>query len=139
MKRDRGIPTDYPMAKGKGKRLEYYMKLPYRVEIYPEPDGSGYTAEIPDLPGCITCAKTLDELWDMIEDAKRLWLEVALEEGEPIPEPLPVVDEAYSGRFTVRIPRSLHRKLVEMAKREGVSLNQLVNTTLAEAVGRIKA
>ena len=42
--------------------IEHYVALPYVVRIYPEPDGSGYTAEIPDLPGCLTCADTLPEL-----------------------------------------------------------------------------
>jgi antitoxin HicB len=122
------------------KDLAYYMGLPYPVRIYPEPDGSGYTAEIPDLPGCITCADTLPELWEMIEDAKRTWLEGSLAEGLPIPEPaLPLADEELSGKFTVRVPRSLHRKLIEQAQREGVSLNQFINAALAETVGLKRA
>lgn len=121
--------------------LNYYLSLPYSVKIYPEPDGSGYTAEIPDLPGCITCADTLAELWPMIEDAKQTWLEGSLAEGLLIPEPtLPLAtDEELSGKFTVRLPRSMHRKLVEQARREGVSLNQLVNVTLAESIGLKRA
>ena len=117
------------------KALEYYVGLPYRVEIYPEPDGSGYTAEVPDLPGCLTCADTLDELFEMIEDAKRGWIEVALERGIAIPEPSPLFDEGYSGKFTVRLPRSLHRRLAERARSEGASLNQFVNVALAEVMG----
>ncbi len=69
------------------KDLEYYMGLAYSIHIYPEPDGSGYTAQISDLPGCITCADTLPELWDMIEDAKHTWFEGSLAKGLPIPEP----------------------------------------------------
>jgi antitoxin HicB len=118
------------------KDLDYYMGLPYRVEIYPEPDGGGYTAEVPDLPGCLTCADTLAELWEMIEDVRRGWLEIALERGVTIPEPPPASDEAYSGKFLVRVPKSLHRRLTERARREGTSLNQLVNVALAEAVGQ---
>jgi hypothetical protein len=70
----------------------------------------------------------------MIREAMQLWLEVALEEGIPIPEPRP--EEDYSGKFVVRVPRSLHRELVEHAEREGVSLNQYINVVLARAVGR---
>ena len=118
------------------KDLHYYMSLAYPVRIYPESDGSGYTAEIPDLPGCITCADTLEELWVMIEDAKHTWIEESLEEHLPIPVPsLPSADRKASGKFTVRVPRSLHRKLAEQARREGVSLNQFVTVALAEAVG----
>lgn len=115
--------------------VEYYLSLPYAVRVYREPDGSGFTAEIPDLPGCITCADTLDEVWALIEDAKRGWLELALTDGDPIPEPAPPVEDQPSGKFTVRVPRSLHRKLSEEARREGVSLNQFVTVALAETVG----
>jgi antitoxin HicB len=122
------------------KTLEYYLSLAYPVRMYPEPDGSGFTAEVIDLPGCITCADTLDELWAMVEDAKRGWLELALADGDPIPEPsIPSLEEEWSGKFTVRVPRSLHRKLAEQAGREGVSLNQFVATSLAETVGLKRA
>jgi antitoxin HicB len=122
------------------KTLAYYLSLAYPVRVYPEPDGSGFTAEVIDLPGCITCADTLDELWEMVEDAKRGWLELALTDGDPIPEPsTPPLEEEWSGKFTVRIPRSLHRKLAEQAGREGVSLNQFVATSLAETVGLKRA
>jgi antitoxin HicB len=70
----------------------------------------------------------------MIQEAMALWLEVALEEGIPIPEPRP--DEDYSGKFVVRVPRSLHRELVQRAEQEGVSLNQYINVALAYAAGR---
>ncbi len=115
--------------------MSYYLSLPYAVRVYREPDGSGFTAEIPDLPGCITCADTLDEVWALIDDAKRGWLELALADGDPIPEPAPPLEDQPSGKFTVRVPRSLHRKLSEEARREGVSLNQFVTVALAETVG----
>jgi predicted HicB family RNase H-like nuclease len=46
-----------------------------------------------------------------------------------------MLDEYSSGKFAVRMPRSLHRKLSEEARREGVSLNQFVTMALAETVG----
>ncbi len=121
------------------KTLEYYMSLPYKVEIYPEEDGTGYTAVIPELPGCMTSADSYQELSEMISEAKELWLEVVLEEGMYIPEPAPAETEEYSGRFVLRIPRSLHRQLVERATRENTSLNQLVLTLLAESINALVA
>jgi antitoxin HicB len=70
----------------------------------------------------------------MIADAMRVWIEAALETGQDIPEPRPA--EKYSGKFIVRLPRSLHRELVETAEREGVSLNMFVSTVLGKAVGQ---
>ncbi|WP_029423315.1 type II toxin-antitoxin system HicB family antitoxin [Alicyclobacillus macrosporangiidus] len=114
------------------KDLEYYLSLPYRIVLYPAQEG-GFVAEIPDLPGCLTQADTLEEIHEMIEDAKRAWIEAALEEGIPVPEPTHGDD--YSGRFVVRMPKSLHRALAEAAERENVSLNQYVVYQLARSVG----
>ncbi len=69
----------------------------------------------------------------MIEDAKRAWIEAALEEGIPVPPPRQTPDA--SGKFLVRMPRSLHRQVGEAAERDGVSLNAWVNVVLARAVG----
>jgi antitoxin HicB len=118
------------------KDLSYYLTLPYKVEVYPEDDGNGFTATIPELPGCITSADSLPELFEQIEEAKQLWLEVALEDGDYIPEPAPVEEESFSGKFVIRIPRSLHRQLVYRAKDEDTSLNQLVLQILSEGMGR---
>ena len=51
--------------------------------------------------------------------------------GEPIPEPLAA--KKYSGRFMVRIPPDLHRKLVLEAAEAGVSLNRLASDKLSSA------
>ena len=72
----------------------------------------------------------------MIEEAKALWLEIALADGDYIPEPAPVEVEEYSGKFVVRLPRSLHRQLAQRAERENTSLNQLVVMFLSEGMGR---
>ena len=62
-----------------------------------------------------------------------LWLETMLLDGNPIPEPDP--EPRYSGRLHVRMPKSLHERLVNQAKREGTSLNQWVVTLLAQGAG----
>jgi antitoxin HicB len=115
--------------------LDYYMGLPYRIVIIPDQDGDGFTATIPDLRGCMASGETVEDACETVEEIKRIWLEAALERGWAIPEP--VTDEAkeYSGKFNLRLPRSLHRKLVEIAEAEGTSLNQQVLAFLAECVG----
>ena len=82
----------------------------------------------------MTQADTFAELSEMIREAMAAWIEAALEDGETIPMPRSVED--YSGRFVIRIPKSLHKKLVEMAEREGVSLNTYVNVALGKTVGQ---
>jgi|WetSurMetagenome_2_1015567.scaffolds.fasta_scaffold241729_2 antitoxin HicB len=116
----------------KRKPMEYYLELKYPVTIMPSNDG-GYVAEVEDLPGCLTQGETLEEVYINIEEARRLWIEVAYEDGLDIPEPRD--KQVYSGNFIVRGPKSLHRKLDQMAKREGVSLNQYLVSTLSHSVG----
>lgn len=113
------------------KDLKFYLNLRYPITIHPDPDG-GYVAEIEELPGCMTQAETLDEVFKAIEDARQVWIQGTYEMGQDIP--LPKDMEGYSGKFIVRIPRSLHRNLVRAAKREGVSLNQYIASLLAAGV-----
>jgi len=115
------------------KTLEYYMGLPYTIELWRAAEG-GWVIEVKELPGCVSQGETAEEALAMIQEAMEAWLDIALEMGDAIPEPRP--EEEYSGKFVVRVPRSLHRELVATADREGVSLNQYINVALAEAAGR---
>ncbi len=89
-------------------------------------------AEIQELRGCITQGETLEEVFERIENARRAWIEVAYEDGMDIQ--LPQSEQEYSGRFVIRLPRSLHRNLAEQATHEEVSLNQYVATILSSGV-----
>lgn len=113
------------------KTIDEYLNLPYTIELLQEKDGSWFVA-IKELPGCMSVGETPDEAVAMIRDAQHAWLEIALEDGMVIPEPR---TEEYSGKFNLRVNKSLHRKLAEMADEEGVSLNALCVAFLAEATG----
>ena len=104
------------------KKLNDYMKMSYRNALSQSKDEGGYVVSYPDLPGCITCGETIEAAVANAVDAKKAWIEVALEEGIEIHEPDNLED--YSGQFKLRIPRSLHRSLAEHSKREGISMNQ---------------
>ncbi len=70
------------------KTLDYYLSLPYTIEVFPDKEDGGFVARIKELRGCITQAETWSELYIMLEDAKRAWLESALKHNFPIPEPV---------------------------------------------------
>lgn len=112
------------------KTLNDYLALSYRMEIVKDSDEGGFVASYPDLPGCITCGETEEEALKNALDAKKAWLEAALEENVEIPEPDSL--EAYSGQFKLRLPRSLHRALAEHSQREGISMNQYCVYLLAK-------
>ena len=52
-----------------------------------------------------------------------------------MPQAIEPVDD-FSGRVTLRIPKSLHKKLSEKAEREGVSLNHLISNSLEGEISR---
>lgn len=104
------------------RNLNDYLKISYRMEIVEDLDEGGFVVSYPDLPGCITSGETIETAVQNAIDAKKAWLEAALEEGIAIYEPDSLED--YSGQFKLRIPRSLHRSLAEHSQREGVSMNQ---------------
>lgn len=113
------------------KPLEYYQGLEYRFVAHADPDG-GYVIEFPDLLGCLTQVESIDEIPDIAEAAKRTWIEGAYELGREVPLPSYTDLESYSGKFIMRVPKSLHRKLAEQARENGVSLNSWVMSLLAE-------
>jgi antitoxin HicB len=118
------------------KSLEYFLNIKYPVTIHPAPEG-GFVAEIEDLPGCLAQGETLEETYNEIDIARKLWLETTHDDGQFIP--LPRDDREYSGKFIVRVPKSLHRKLDLLAAKEGTSLNQYVVSELSRIVGIAEA
>lgn len=58
----------------------------YEVILVPEPEG-GFTALVPDLPGCVTVGETEEEVAQNVREAIELWLETAREFGDRIPQP----------------------------------------------------
>lgn len=115
------------------KDLDYYMSLPYRIEIIPDVEEGGFALQYPELPGCITCADTIDGGYALLNDAKKAWFLSCLESGIEIPEPMTA--ESYSGQFKLRIPKTLHRHLAESSREEGVSMNQYCAYLLARGCG----
>lgn len=68
------------------KNLDYYLSLPYIIQLTPDVDGYWF-AEIPLLDGCMTNGNSQTDALEMIQDAKRAWLTTAIQLGLAIPEP----------------------------------------------------
>lgn len=112
------------------KTVEEYMALPYAIEM--TPDDGGYFVKIKELEGCMSTGESKADALAMIEDAMRGWLAAAIEDGIDIPLPEVMQEDRYSGKFALRLPKSLHRQLAEGSEKDGVSLNQYLVTLLAE-------
>ena len=72
---------------GTSMSLKEYMELPYSMSIIPDTVEGGFTVIFPELPGCMTCGDTIEEAVEMAMDAKKCWLEDAIEMGKKIPLP----------------------------------------------------
>jgi antitoxin HicB len=120
------------------KDIAYYLNLPYTIEVthgvLAEKNQEYWFASVQELPGCMTEAESFAELEGMIQDAIASWVEDALADGDPIPEPRAA--DAYGGKLIATLPRTLHRDMAKAAEKEGVTLNAFVNMAIAHSVER---
>ena len=68
----------------KMKNINYFMNRRYKLEIVPDLEEGGFVAYYPELPGCITCSDTFEGVIKNAEDAKREWIQTALDDGRNI-------------------------------------------------------
>lgn len=115
----------------KQKQLESY---PFTIRPLAEEDGGGYLIEYVDLPGVISDGETVEEAIRNGRDALQAAISTMKEFGDPIPKPGSAISA--SGQWRQRVPKSLHARLVERARQEGVSLNTLVTSMIAEGLGK---
>lgn len=104
----------------------------YPLSIFWSVEDKGFIAEAPDLPGCSAWGATEADAAREAQEAIAAWLQAARAAGKRVP-PAGVVEPVshYSGKFLVRVPRSLHARLAREADQQGVSLNQWAATKLA--------
>jgi antitoxin HicB len=114
--------------------LNYYLNLAYPFTVRPDLDDGGFIVEFPDLRYCVGTGDTIEEAINDSMIAKSEWIKAAFENRISMPEPTSSAD--YNGRISLRIPRSLHRKIVETAKQEGVSANQFLSHLISVGMGK---
>lgn len=104
----------------------------YPLNIFWSDEDKGFIAEALDLPGCSAWGKTEADAASEAQHAIAAWLQAARAAKRSVPPAsvaMPV--SRYSGKFLVRVPRSLHARLAREAEQQGVSLNQWAATKLA--------
>jgi len=102
-------------------------KHSFEVRPLTEEEGGGWLVTFPDLPGCMADGETVEEAIQEAVDAEKSYLDTASE----------LADKrlSASGKFVLRVPKSLHARLIARARQEGVSMNTLAATLLAESMG----
>ena len=102
------------------------MKGMFVAVIHPRENGNGYECRVPDFPGCVTSGKTLEEAYDMIEDAANFWACDIEMDGRDIPEVTSyqnIPHEEEDILQMVRVDTERYRKMSDnRAVRKNVSL-----------------
>ncbi len=60
----------------------------YEIIMYWSNEDDAFVAEVPELPGCVAHGNTQTDALRSINEAMKLWIDVAREHGDPIPEPM---------------------------------------------------
>jgi antitoxin HicB len=110
-------PTDYP----------------FEVRPLSTEEGGGYLISFPDFAECISDGESVDEAIENGRDA--LKATIAALKSKKLPVPVPNGGGVASGKFVARVPKTVHAQLATRARAEGVSLNALVLTFIAQGLG----
>lgn len=115
----------------------------YPIAIETGTDTQAYGVVVPDLPGCFSAGDTLDEAMLNAKEAIELWLEVAIDDGQAVPEPQSLAEHqgkrAFKGwtwgvvtvdvaslsdkaeRINITLPSRVLRRIDQAAKNAGES------------------
>lgn len=93
-----------------------------------------FEARIRELPDVTEFADTAEEAYALAIDTIETTAQILRERGKTMPSPYVPADD-YSGRVTLRLPRTLHRAISEAAESDGVSLNQYIVGVLTYITG----
>lgn len=115
--------------------IQEHLHRPYSRILIPQ-DGR-FSAEILEFPGCFAFGETPEAAYHNLEKAAEAWIASCISRCIVIPQPL--TNYNVSGRFALRLPKSLYLRVSKAAVRDGVSFNQFVTNAISEKLGMHKA
>jgi len=109
------------------KDLKYYVGLnwSYTIEQDIHKGKKFYIIRVNELPGVCTDANTIEKGMQNIQDALIATIELYLEQGDPIPEP--INKEEFKGNITYRTTSERHYSLAKLAQAKHVSMNKALD------------
>lgn len=112
-----------------------FEDYPFDLRPLTKAEGSGWLITWPDLEGCMSDGDTPEQAIQNGRDAFSAWMMVRSQDLRR-PAPKPSRTTAKPARFVLRTPKTLHARLVARAQAEGVALNTLVTSFIAESLGK---
>jgi antitoxin HicB len=113
---------------------ELSRKYQVTLRPVPESDGNGFYAYSFKFPGVLGNGETADDAINDFYEALESAISIELEDGKQLP-PFDVDDVQYSGKLSLRIPKSLHRMIAALAQEESISINQWIVNAISVNVG----
>ncbi len=111
-----------------------YSFVGYQVETQ---NGLEWIIEYPDLEGVLGGGITYEEALIEAKDNKEIYLSFLRENKMPIPVPKSLLEASeLSGRLTFRMSKTLHKKVLDRSKIEGVSANQIIYEAVTSYIER---
>ena len=111
------------------KLLDY----PFEVRPLAQDEGGGFLVSFTDFAECISDGETVEDAIGNGRDA--LKATIAALKSKKLAVPAPNSGGVASGKFVARVPKTVHAQLATRARAEGVSLNALVLTFIAQGLG----
>ena len=109
-------------------------EYPFEIRPLTLEEGAGFLISYPDFSECIADGDTVDEAFKNGQEALKQTIATLKAKGVPVPAPNG--GGVASGKFVARVPKTIHAQLTTRAKVEGVSLNTLVVSFIAQGLGR---
>ena len=107
---------------------------PFEIRPLTLEEGAGFLISYPDFSECISDGDTVEEALRNGQEALKQTIATLKAKGVTVPAPNS--GGVASGKFVARVPKTIHAQLTTRAKVEGVSLNTLVVSFIAQGLGR---
>jgi predicted RNase H-like HicB family nuclease len=109
------------------KDLKYYLGLnwSYTIEQSSHKGKKFFIIRVKELPGVRTDSKTIEQGMIDIREAMTATIELYLEQGDPIPEP--IKKEEFKGNISYRTTSERHYFLAKLAQQHHVSMNKALD------------
>ena len=107
---------------------------PFEIRPLTAAEGAGFLISFPDFSECISDGDTVAQA--IAHGREALAATIAALQAKGLPVPAPNGGSSASGKFVARVPKTIHAQLATRARAEGVSLNALVLSFIAEGLGR---
>ena len=120
------------------KDLDYYLNLPwtYTIETESHKGRLYYIIRVNELPGICTDAEDLNQGLEEIKEAIACAVEIYMEKGEPVPEP--VSREEFKGKILYRTDSNRHYLIAKLAKIKHTSISKTLDTIIDAGLLQLK-